>query len=367
MIMRWPFSRQGTQDQLVVSWASQTLAYVLARPRADGTHEIIKCGVAHQGADTMDDFIRRLQDLGLKNCVTQVMLWAGQYQLLQIAAPAVPPEEMRAAARYQIQELLHAHVDDVTLDVMRVGDGQQKGTGQIFVVAVINAVVREVMGLGDAMNWKISVIDIQETAQRNLQTALAKLEDQTDRAHAALVLVSDHLAVLTVVANGELFYSRRLELPAGFLETSWGHQGDIPNQVTSMPSIYAPLGAYVPDYSVSGVAHGSDYSEMRVEAAVASSDSIPIDEKAQRFISEVHRSLEAWRRSWASMPLHEILVYGGERTHDLVALLGTELDQTVRAMDVGMLFPGYEGITSADAALCLPLLGVLLRTESRAL
>ncbi|MBC7681144.1 MAG: hypothetical protein H7172_02325 [Ferruginibacter sp.] len=313
----------------------------------------------------MDSFILRLQGLRLKNCEAQVMLWAEQYQLLQIDAPVVPPEEMRAAARYQIQELLHTHVDDSTLDVMRVGDGQQKGIGQIFVVAVANTVVREVMALGDAMQWNISVIDIQETAQRNLQSALARLEGHADRANAALVLVSDHLAVLTISANDELFYSRRLELPDGFLAAYWGPASEMADEPAEMPSNFLPLGEYIPDYSVGGVAYGTDYSDTRTTATSTLSNGADIDEKAQRFVAEVNRSLDAWSRIWASMALHGVRVYAGERTNDLLVLLGNGLDHKVQALDVGVLFPGFEAVTGEDAALCLPLLGVLRRTESR--
>jgi MSHA biogenesis protein MshI len=81
---------------------------------------------------------------------------------------------LRAAARFQIREMVNVHIDDITLDVMQVGDGQQKGSSHLFVVAAKNEIVREVIALGDALNWKIPVIDIQETAQRNLQSALAQ-------------------------------------------------------------------------------------------------------------------------------------------------------------------------------------------------
>lgn len=365
MNIRWPWSRPASQDQLVVSWVNQTLAYVLARPCADGTHEIVKCGVERQGEDNMDTFALRLQGLGLKNYAAKVMLWAEQYQLLQIDAPVVPPEEMRAAARYQIYELLHTHADDITLDVMRVGDGQQKGIAQIFVVAVANAVVREVMALGDAMQWNVSVIDIQETAQRNLQSALARLEGHADRANAALVLVSGHLAVLTISANDELFYSRRLELPEGFLTANWGSASGESDESADKPPNFSSLDEYVPDYSVGGVAYGTDYSDTRAAPTAFSSNSAVIEEKAQRFVAEVNRSLDAWSRSWASMALQGVRVHAGGRTNDLLALLGNGLDHKVQALDVGVLFTGFEAVTVEDAALCLPLLGVLRRTESR--
>ena len=158
--MRWPWQRKSLDDQLVVSWSGQTLAYVLARLREDGIYQVLKLGVARQGADSMDAFMQRLQALGLKGFDARIMLRPEQYQLLQIDTPAVPPEELRAAARYQIRDMINSHVDDVTLDVMRVGDEQQKGKSHLFVVAATNAVVRSLLELGDAMHWAVSVIDI---------------------------------------------------------------------------------------------------------------------------------------------------------------------------------------------------------------
>ncbi len=341
--MRWPWKRQSSSEQLVVSWSGQTLAYVLARSRGDGTHEVLKSGVQRQDTDTMEDFIRRLQGLGLKGHAARAMLRPEQYQLLQIDAPAVPPEELRSATRYQIRDMLKMHVDDVALDVMRVGDGQQqKGAGQLFVVAAANEVVREVLTLGDVMNWNVAVIDIQETAQRNLQSALAGRDGRADRATAALVLVDGHPTVLTISANDELFYTRRFELPEGFLEASWRHGSDAALGSADFIGSFTPGGDYV--------------------ASTAADD-----DKAQRFLVEVQRSLDLWHRSWSGMPLDGMRVYAGERSEELSTWFGVQMGQTVLPMDVSGLFPGFEGGAESDKALCLPLLGVLMRTESRKL
>jgi MSHA biogenesis protein MshI len=128
--MRWPWRRKASQDQLVLSWSAKTLAYVHARAGDDGVFAIQHMGVERQGADSMDDFVRRLQALGLKGREAKVMLSPEQYQFLQIEAPAVPPEELRAAARFQIRDMVQSHIDDITLDVLRVGDGQQKQSPQ---------------------------------------------------------------------------------------------------------------------------------------------------------------------------------------------------------------------------------------------
>lgn len=356
--MRWRWKRKPSQDQLIVSWSAQTLAFVRARVGDAGRFEIRQIGVERQGADSRDAFVHRLQALGLKGMTAQVMLQPDQYQLLQIEAPAVAPEELRAAARYQIRDMVQAHIDDITLDVMRVGDGQQKGAAHLFVVAATNAVIREVMALGDAMHWAVPVIDIQETAQRNLQCAWAARDGKADRANALLV-VDGRQAVLTISANEELFYTRRLELPEGFMAMTWRESAEA---VAGPDDAFSPVGEYVPDYNVGGVSAGTDYSAVTTTGASAAGN-----ERVQRFVVEVQRSLDLWDRSWSSMPLNALTVYAGQRTAEMAEWLGRETGQTVTGMNVDTWFVGLQSLPAADRALCFPMLGVLMRTESRKL
>lgn len=353
--MRWPFRRRTSTDRWIVSWAAQTLSYVRARAEDGGKFQIQQLGVERQGGDSMELFVQRLQALGLKNGEAVVMLRPEQYQLLQIDAPPVAPEELRSAARYQIREMLDVHIDDVTLDVMKVGDGQQKGTEHLFVVAATNAVIRQALDLGAALNWTISVIDIQETAQRNLQTALSQPSGASPRAEAALVLADGQQALLTITANDELFYTRRLDLPKGFMEMPWTSA----DESAASADGFTPVGEYVPDYSVGTESYGTDYGS----AAGASAS----NEGAQRVVVEVQRSLDLWDRSWSSLPLAGLRVYAGERSSELATWLSRETGQTVGTLDIGSLCTGLETFAPADVAACAPLLGVLLRNETRKL
>ncbi len=338
--MRWPWKRQRANDQLVISWSGQTFSYVLARSHADGVTEVLKFGVERQSGRGAQDMARQLQHLGIKGYEARVMLLPEQYQLLQIEAPAVPSEELRLAARYQIRGLLHTNVDDVTLDVMRVGDGQAKGAGHLFVVAAPNAVLREVLELSDAMSWKVSVIDIQESAQRNLQNAMAGREGH---ASAALVCVEGQPAVLTISANDELFYTRRFELPEGSLAGS-----------DESTKSLAPLSECMTDFADSSVPP---------KTSTATGD----DDQAKRFLVEVQRSLDLWDRSWVDLPLSSMRVYAGKRSEELSKWLTERLEQVVAPMNVNALFVGFEGGAAGARARCLPLLGVLIRVESRKL
>lgn len=364
--MRWPWRSTRNGDLLVVSWCDATLVYVQARALADGRFVVSRFGVERQAGVSTLDFTRRLEALGLKGCDVRVMLRPQQYQWLQIEAPGVAPEELRSAARYQIRDMLETHIDDVTLDVLRLGDGQQKGAAHLFVIAAANAVLRSSAELGADLRWTIPLIDVQETAQRNLQNALAWRDGTSARANAALVLTDDAQAVLTICANDELFYTRRLDVPKGFLSGPW-HLEAADDPI--LAQAYTPVGEYVPDYGVGGTAYGTDYSAPAVAApaaagaAAGSADA----ERAQRFLVEVQRSLDLWDRSWSALPLTAIRVYGGARSTELAQWLGRELGQAVLPMDVTEFFSGMDGGQQADVAACWPLLGLFLRTESRKL
>lgn len=360
--MRWPWQRKSSKDQLIVSWYAGTFAFVRASINADGLFNIQQAGVARQGADSMDDFVRRLQALGLKGREVKVMLRQEQYQLLQIEAPTVPPEELRSAARYQIRDMVQSHIDDITLDVMRVGDGQQKSQGHLFVVAATNAMVREVLNLGKALDWTIPVIDIQEMAQRNLQNALALRDARVERANAALVLVEGHQAVLTISANDELFYTRRLELPEGFMDMTWSEARE---EASKVEEGFSPVEEYVPHHAGGAASsYGGGFSTSPNTVGAVADGGV---DQLQRFLVEVQRSLDLWDRSWSNMPLAGLRVYAGARTRELADWLSRDLGQVVLTLDIEGQFSGLESIPVEDQAICLPLLGVLLRTENRKL
>ena len=343
--MQWPWKRKRSHDQLIVSWSGKTLAYVEA-VNTGGRFSIKRMGVEQQGNDNLKDFANRVADLGLSRHSAVVMLPTEQSTLLQIAAPSVPPEELRSAARYQIRDMVDMHIDDLTLDVLRLGDGQDKSAGQLFVVAAANAVIREAMQLAEALEWTVRVIDVQEMAQRNLQSAWAKSGGYADGATAALVVVNDKQALLTICAKEELYYSRRLDLPAGFMAMPWGGGADIALEPVD---VYTPVGEYVPDYGgVSGL--GLEDS------------SLGGDDPAQRVLVELQRSLDLWDRTWSSLPLVGLVVNAGRRSQELATWLSQGLGQGVASMEPAAMFDGIPELSEEDAIKCFPLLGVLLRT-----
>jgi len=349
--MRWLWQRSSSRDQLAVSWSDKTFAFVRARARPDGSFEILQLGVERQGSDALDVFSARLQALNLKGLAATVMLRPEQYHFLQIPAPSVPQEELKSAARYQIRDMVDTHIDDLTIDVLHLGDGLQKTNPQIFVVAAQTAHIRAAMDLANSMDWQVSIIDVQETCQRNLQTALAKKDGTPQRAEASMLITDAQHTLFTISVNSELYYTRRLDLPEGFLAMQWTPAEAV---VADAPDGYTPVTEYVPDYA--GTASGLG------TASVALTDA----DRAQRLVVEVQRSLDLWDRSWSSLPLSGLRVQAGERSADLATWLSRETGQNVTAMNLDALFPGLGECSEADRSYCLPLLGLLLRDDSSA-
>ena len=327
------FGRRPSQtEQLVLAWDGRALAYVQARQEAADRYRVQRFGVLRaQGDQPAEELARQLMTAGLRGKAVRAMLRPDQYQILQIDAPAVPPEELKTAARWQIRELVNMHLDDLTLDVLRVGDERVRASGSIFVVAAPNAVIRGVMETAQAARCSVDVIDIQDLAQRNIQSALARRAGVADRAHAAIVLHEDHQALLTICAYDELFYTRRIDLGAGFMQAPWG---------------VAPATS----------PQESDGIRLAQEG-----------ERAQRLVVEIQRSLDLWDRTWPMLVLDRIGVQAGARTAEMAEWLSRDLGHSVTPLDASALFPGFEGGSEADRQLCWPLLGVLLRSEGRQL
>jgi MSHA biogenesis protein MshI len=171
--------------------------------------------------------------------------------------------------------------------------------------------------------------------------------------------------VLTISANEELFYTRRLELPAGFLTMPWAEDTA---DSSAVDDGFTPVGEYVPDYSVGGESYGTDYSTPLTTIGHADSTGTQANlERAQRFLVEVQRSLDLWDRSWSHMPLNGLSVYAGERTTELAQWLGNATGHPVSGITLDPMVQGLDNVPAADRATCLVLLGVLMRTETRKL
>jgi MSHA biogenesis protein MshI len=341
--MKWPWRTARSKQRLVLQFGKQQLAYALAAPAAQAPIGLERWGVL--ALDGLDDAAlqSQLAGLGLSAGEVIALLDGDDYQILKIDTPNVPQDELKAAARWQIKDLLEVPLDELTLDVMHVGDDQPRALKQLFVVAGVNRAIERLSKLSDAAGLPLDIVDIAETALRNLQTAAAAREDLGKRATAALLLQGGQ-CLLTISAHGELFYTRRLDWDARLLKRatqSSAPKADAP----------APLGyEYMPG------------DELAFNGMDAELESSPL-------VVELQRSIDVWERSWPDLPLARLFLVVPEHAQELAALLQRELGLRTSAIEPAALFPGFEpaGQGPEAYAACLPLLGALLRQDQRAL
>ncbi|MCK7499107.1 MAG: hypothetical protein MZW92_57965 [Comamonadaceae bacterium] len=204
------------------------------------------------------------------------------------------PDELKAAARWHVKDLVEQRLDELTLDVMPVGDERSHGARHLFVAAARSSLIRQRVELAAAAGIELTVVDIVENAQRNLQCALAAADGLEARATAALTRHGGQ-ALLTICAAGELFYARRLE---GL---------DLKAPATVAPKL--------------AEADAAGRSSCRPSSTTAPSrrphDRQDADEP--RLVIELQRSFDVWERTWRDLPLAAVVDRPGRGHHVLAA------------------------------------------------
>jgi MSHA biogenesis protein MshI len=345
--MPWTWRKPAPTESMALAFEGSQLvfAHVADGSNAAAPRQVLRCGTLPFDAERPQDLARQLRSLGLPTRSIVALLPLDQCPLLQIEAPAVPPEELKSAARWRIKDLVDCHVDDLTLDVMLVGDGRPRAQKQAFVAAAPTRVIERIAAVCESAGLQLGAIDIRETAQRNLQHAIARAAGRTDRAQALLMKHGDQ-CLLTICAEGELFVARRFD---------WNGA-----MATALPGAFQRLSQPIPlDGGSGGDGDLPDFIDYGAESTFdAAAADVP------RIVLDLQRSLDLWERSWPELPLAALSVDVGEHTTALVGLLARQPGLPVTPFDPRPAFDGLQQACRGNAALarhCLPLLGALLR------
>lgn len=343
--MRWPWKHaEAPTERLAYSLSPGGLAWAVADTH-HGSPTLLRFGVQRLPAGDDEAGVRSVRALGLPPVGAIGVMPLTDYQMLQIEAPAVPPEELKSAARWRIKDMVARHVDELTLDVMLVGSPQGPARQQLFVVAAANDALKTTSQLAQAAGLQTQVLDIVDTAQRNLQTRMSTRLGTGERATAGLMRHGGH-CLLTICIGDELCYSRRLDWDAALIEASH-QQGPAPAPATHAHELVAEAG-------LQWVSDASSY-DLGVQEPEA--DTTP------RLVIELQRSFDVWERSWPEQPLAQLLIHLGTGNSELASYLQLALGLRVQPMNLALALPGAEqgGQWDGPERACIPLLGALLR------
>ncbi len=251
----------------------------------------------------------------LENVRFTTLLSANEYQMMMVEAPNVPVDELKTAIRWKIKDSLNYHVDDATIDVLQIPIGKygSERPQSLYAVAASNDTVSKRINLFEKARIDLSVIDIPETAQRNIAALY-----ETEGRGLALLSFNDEGGMLTITSDGELFLARRIEITVGQL---------------------------------------SDVDEMLRQ------------QYQDRVELEVQRSLDYFDRQFHHLSINRMLVSAPDEL-GLVALLGNNLGLPVEALDLtqGMDIVGVPELADSEyASFALLAIGAALRLEKKAL
>ncbi len=328
MSMAWPrglFGRAKTKrGVLALASGDHSVRYVYATEANERRARLAAWGSLVRGNQTREAFVKRVKAALPPAARAILVLDPRQYQIMQVEAPNVPPEELRGAIRWRATEFLEGSPNDYTLDVL--GGGTGDAPGKVTVVAARNEVVRAHMLDCEGFGIPLSVIDVGETAQRNVLDAVLRSEASAPPVAASLVADGGR-ALMVIAAQGQMHFFRRFEFNSDLL---------------AVP---------VEEAEPALIGHGE------------------VAETAARSLTQLQRSLDLWDDSYPHLPLSTLRVYAGARTQAIVERIAAEAGVETRPLEVSKAFelpPGREAPPWLDTAY-LPLLGALLRPaeESR--
>jgi MSHA biogenesis protein MshI len=128
--------------------------------------------------------------------------------------------------RWRLKDLIDFPANDATIDVLRIPAGPNaslRPQQMMFVVAARNSALAPRQQMFAAARIGLSVVDIPETAQRNIAALL-----ETEGRGLAVLSFDDDGALLTVTYGGELYLVRRIDIPLAVLtdpDLDRRHQG----------------------------------------------------------------------------------------------------------------------------------------------
>ena len=296
-----------------ISLQPDGIAIVQASVEAGQRPHVTACEFRPWDGDAQGKVLARVaSDYALKRARCAVTLEDTQYKLLLTEAPDVKPDELRAAVRWRIKELIDFHINDATLDVFDLPGARIPGQtrSMYVVVARTDAIQRHADLMHDA-DINLQVIDIQELAQRNVASLLAE-----DQQGVAFLVLNAQGGLLTITKQSELYLSRSL-------------------------------------------AFGLDILQQ---------NSDNLDAYFDRMALEVQRSLDYFDSHFRQAPLaHLVLAPLPTEIPGLVEYLNNNLNVKTSIMNLTGLVEFEKEIPLTTQVRCLPALGAALRHEQKAL
>lgn len=264
--------------------------------------KLLAAGVVPVKNDNWGEALARLNGNG----PVSLVLNPADYRLRLLDTPNVPADELKSAVRWQIQDMLDFHADDGTVDLLNVPHPEHVShVRQVFAVVAKNSLLAEEAVLATNAGLNLTIIDIMETAQRNLAARL----ETPGRALAVFSFIETG-GLLTLTLDGELCMARTL---------------------------------------------GVSQTVLDIEG---------MDSVLERLTLEIQRSLDHFDRQFGGIPVDQLLLAPMERAEDLRNGLAGNLALPVKVINLAAVLD-IAALPDANALSphCFHAIGAALRME----
>lgn len=175
--------------------------------KRDGAPYLLDCRV--EDAESRKDMEAKLSDLvkamELEDKQCSYVLSPEEYSLHLIEAPKVEPEELRAAVRWSVKDLLDMKIDEAAIDVFPVPDDAYRGRNMVYVVASAKSRIQQIAELITKIGLELAIIDIPELAMKNISSCF--IDDSNGAAFMDLRRTG---STMNISNDGALYLSRRI-------------------------------------------------------------------------------------------------------------------------------------------------------------
>lgn len=159
-------------------------------------------------ADNRVILAKKAKKFGLTKQSCNTVIGLGDYTILSVDMPDVPPDELRAAVRWQIKDLIDYHIDDAVVDVFDMppsgATSQQKST---YVVVSRKATVQQLIDRLHDAKINLSVADIPELVLRNISSKLIENE-----VGVGMIYLARNSGLLVITRQSTLYFARTLNI-----------------------------------------------------------------------------------------------------------------------------------------------------------
>jgi MSHA biogenesis protein MshI len=285
------------------------LALAVVRRDSPGSAVLERCEtLAFASGAAIDTRSAVLKGAALPRMPVSVALQAGEYQLVMLEAPDVPPAELRAAMRWSLKDLIDIRVEDAVIDVFPVPPQARAAQGKMMYAIAARRNIVEALSATLSQTPLFDVVDVPELCLRNLLALLPAAQGGV-----ALLHLNGRAASVIVVRGSTFYFSRQMTL------------------------------------------HPAENQEAE-----------SID--AAGVVLELQRSLDYYERSFDQPPITKLVVAPfGPRAKSLAIELARETGFDVSTLDLNSLLTCSAPRSPELQSQCLLAVGAALREERRSL